>query len=370
MSLFKQLFIAICVLMLVNFTGSFLVSVESSREQQVNQLRAHAQDAATALGLSLSPHVNDTAMIELMVSSIFDSGYFESIRVTDPATGELLVERSGVPVSGEAPQWFAQLVDLDAAQGDAIVSDGWRQAAQVQVISHPLFAVSKLWQSTLGNLLWLTLSGVLCIALGVLLLKRQLRPLDYMVAQSNAIARREFLSLPELPKTPEFRRVVNAMNQMVGKLKAAVGRQSGEESKGIIPPEIPHSDFRTPEYAAFADSRSAARREAAYKANQARIEESYRTQDATMSPAAIKQAWIKDTPLGKLEHNTAWGPNGELGRWAATLPAVRCIDTRRIKLDEGLSPALQAAMAEKGRPGKASTVRSRVCPMRRCAMAW
>jgi hypothetical protein len=43
MSLFKQLFIAICVLMLVNFTGSFLVSVESSREQQVNQLRAYAQ---------------------------------------------------------------------------------------------------------------------------------------------------------------------------------------------------------------------------------------------------------------------------------------------------------------------------------------
>ncbi|MDP3815963.1 cyclic di-GMP receptor LapD [Pseudomonas sp.] len=226
MSLFKQLFIAICVLMLVNFTGSFLVSVESSREQQVNQLRAHAQDAATALGLSLSPHVKDVAMIELMVSSIFDSGYFESIRVVDPASGALLVERSGVPVTGEAPQWFAELVDLAPARGDAIVSDGWRQAAQVQVVSHPLFAIGKLWQSTLGNLLWLALSGVLCIALGVLLLKRQLRPLDYMVEQSNAIARREFLSLPELPKTPEFRRVVNAMNQMVGKLKALFAEEA------------------------------------------------------------------------------------------------------------------------------------------------
>ncbi len=226
MSLFKQLFIAICVLMLVNFTGSFLVSVESSREQQVNQLRAHAQDAATALGLSLSPHVNDVAMIELMVSSIFDSGYFESIRVVDPANGELLVERVGAPVSGEAPQWFARLVDLAPARGDAIVSDGWRQAAQVQVISHPLFAVGKLWQSALGNLLWLALSGVFCVALGVLLLKRQLRPLDYMVEQSNAIARREFLSLPELPKTPEFRRVVNAMNQMVGKLKALFAEEA------------------------------------------------------------------------------------------------------------------------------------------------
>jgi len=226
MSLFKQLFIAICVLMLVNFTGSFLVSVESSREQQVNQLRAHAQDAATALGLSLSPHVKDVAMIELMVSSIFDSGYFESIRVVDPASGALLVERSGVPVTGEAPQWFAELVDLAPAHGDAIVSDGWRQAAQVQVVSHPLFAIGKLWQSTLGNLLWLALSGMLCIGLGVLLLKRQLRPLDYMVEQSNAIARREFLSLPELPKTPEFRRVVNAMNQMVGKLKALFAEEA------------------------------------------------------------------------------------------------------------------------------------------------
>lgn len=124
----------------------------------LNLLRAHAQDAATAQGLSLSPHVNDLAMIELMVSSIFDSGYFESIRVVDPASGELLVERIGAPVSGEAPQWFARLVDLAPARGDAIVSDGWRQAAQVQVISHPLFAVGKLWQSALGNLLWLALS--------------------------------------------------------------------------------------------------------------------------------------------------------------------------------------------------------------------
>ncbi|NQD95226.1 hypothetical protein HP532_21465, partial [Pseudomonas sp. CrR25] len=172
MSLFKQLFLAICVLMLVSFTGSFLVSVESSREQQVNQLRAHAQDAATALGLSLSPHVNDRAMVELMVSSIFDSGYFESIRVLDPANGAVLAERNGIPVASEAPSWFAELVDLAPASGDAIVSDGWRQAARVEVISHPLFAVGKLWKSALGILIWLGLSGVLCIVLGVLLLRR------------------------------------------------------------------------------------------------------------------------------------------------------------------------------------------------------
>ena len=41
---------------------------------------------------------------------------------------------------------------------------------------------------------------------------------------------------------------------------------------------------------------------------------------------------------------------------AATLPAVRCIDTRRIKLDEGLSPPLQAAIAQRLERGEQSLV--------------
>ncbi|WP_297364149.1 primosomal protein N' [Thauera sp.] len=41
---------------------------------------------------------------------------------------------------------------------------------------------------------------------------------------------------------------------------------------------------------------------------------------------------------------------------AATLPAVRCIDTRRMKLDEGLSPNLQAAIAQRLARGEQSLV--------------
>jgi primosomal protein N' (replication factor Y) len=41
---------------------------------------------------------------------------------------------------------------------------------------------------------------------------------------------------------------------------------------------------------------------------------------------------------------------------AATLPTVRCIDTRRLKLDEGLSPALQAAIAQRLERGEQSLV--------------
>lgn len=231
MSLFKQLLIAICLFLVVAFSGSFMVSLESSRAQYVNQLRSHAQDAATALALSLTPNIDDPAMVELMVSSIFDSGYYASIRVVDVATDKTLVERTGVPDAGSVPQWFVKLIGLEPAGGDAIVSRGWEQAARVEVVSHPMFALAKLWQSALGSLGWLLLCGAISAVLGALLLRRQLKPLDYMVHQSHAIARREFLSLPELPRTPELRRVVQAMNQMVEKLKALFEEQAERSEK-------------------------------------------------------------------------------------------------------------------------------------------
>ncbi|MDD2050749.1 cyclic di-GMP receptor LapD [Pseudomonas putida] len=231
MSLFKQLLLAICLFLVVAFSGSFMVSLESSRSQYVNQLRSHAQDAATALALSLTPNIDDPAMVELMVSSIFDSGYYSSIKVIDLGSNAVLVERHAEADANGVPAWFIRLIGLEAAGGDAIVSRGWQQAARVEVVSHPMFALAKLWQSALGSLGWLLLCGALSAVLGALLLRRQLKPLDYMVAQSHAIARREFLSLPDLPSTPELRRVVQAMNQMVEKLKALFKEQAERSEK-------------------------------------------------------------------------------------------------------------------------------------------
>jgi diguanylate cyclase (GGDEF)-like protein len=230
MTLFKQLLIAICLFMIVAFSGGFMVSLESSRNQYVNQLRAHAQDAATALALSLKPAVDDPTMMELVVSSIFDSGYYARIRIVNPATGKVIVERQATPAA-TAPDWFVKLIALEPAGASAIVSRGWRPAARVEVVSHPMFAIGKLWQGALGNLGWLLLCGAISFLLGAWLLGRQLRPLDYLVEQSQAIGRREFLSVQGLPATPELRRVVQAMNQMVDKLKALFQEQAERTEK-------------------------------------------------------------------------------------------------------------------------------------------
>jgi diguanylate cyclase (GGDEF)-like protein len=232
MSLFKQLLIAICLFLVVAFAGSFVVSLESSRTQYVNQLRSHAQDAATSLALSLTSNIDDPTMVELMVSSIFDSGYYASIKVVDLATNAAIVERSATPDNQGVPQWFIDAIGLAPAGGEAIVSRGWQQTARVEVVSHPMFALAKLWQSALGSLGWLLACGVVSAILGALLLRRQLRPLDDMVAQSHAIGRREFSTIKQLPRTPELRRVVQAMNQMVEKLKALF-QESTERSEKL-----------------------------------------------------------------------------------------------------------------------------------------
>jgi diguanylate cyclase (GGDEF)-like protein len=231
MSLLKQLFLAICLFLLVAFSGSFFVSLESSREQMLGQLRSHAQDAATALGLSLSTQIDDLAMIELMVSSIFDSGYFSSIRVINIADEHVLVERNAAATTGGVPGWFVDLVNLHPQGGDALVMRGWEQVARVEVVSTPQFALAKLWDSTLGSLIWLLLCGLLSAMFGGWLLRRQLRPLEAMVKQAEAISKREFLSLPKVPSTPELKRVVQAMNQMVEKLKGLFAEEVARSEK-------------------------------------------------------------------------------------------------------------------------------------------
>jgi hypothetical protein len=80
------------------------------------------------------------------------------------------------------------------------------------------------------------------------------------------------------------------------------------------------------EYAAFADAGSAALRDKLFDLNRASIEASYRAKDPALTAEQVRTAWIKDTPLGWVEHKIAWRQTGELGKWAERNPAVARID--------------------------------------------
>lgn len=85
--------------------------------------------------------------------------------------------------------------------------------------------------------------------------------------------------------------------------------------------------YATPaEIAAFATRDSARLRERVFAANQAAITASYRERGVALTDAAIRERWIRATPLGKIEHQSAWHPGGRIGRWVVRNPAVALIE--------------------------------------------
>ena len=76
------------------------------------------------------------------------------------------------------------------------------------------------------------------------------------------------------------------------------------------------------EFAAFATRGSAELRDRLYESKKDDIEASFKAKDPAMTPAAIRSAWLKQTPLGWVEQRLAWAPDGEIGRWVIGNPAV------------------------------------------------
>ena len=79
------------------------------------------------------------------------------------------------------------------------------------------------------------------------------------------------------------------------------------------------------EYAAFKSRESAELRDRLYEVKKVEIEAKYHVDNPSLSPAAIRDAWMKETPDGWVEHRLAWAPDGEIGRWVIRNPAVALV---------------------------------------------
>lgn len=224
MSLIKQLWIAIIVVMTIAFGGSMVVSVLSARHYLEQQLQVKNIDNATALALSLSQLPKDPVTVELQVATQFDAGHYRFIRIVSP-TGQTVVERVFTGQLQGAPAWFARLIPIHAAPGQALIQDGWKQYGTLTLASHEQYVYKSLWDGTLELLLWFVLGSVITGIAGTLAVRFITRPLGDVVGQAEAIAERRFLRIAE-PRTPELRSVVRAMNSMVERLKALFSEEA------------------------------------------------------------------------------------------------------------------------------------------------
>ena len=217
MSMYRQLWLAIITSMLLALAGSLVASMLSARNYLESQLSIKNSDNATALALSLSQGNPDPVTVELAVSSLFDNGHYELIRVTDPK-GQVMVERATEDKALGAPVWFVQALPIHANPGEAQISSGWKQFGNVTLVSHSRYAYVALWESAYQMVLVLTAAGLVGGYLGSLVLRRIKGPLTAVIDQAKAITLRRFVTIEE-PRVPELRQLAVAMNATVGRLK-------------------------------------------------------------------------------------------------------------------------------------------------------
>ncbi len=193
MSLIKQLWIGIIVLLLLALGGSFAISITSAKNYLEEQLRVKNMDNATSLALSMSQMEKDPVTLELLISAQFDTGHYEFITLTDPQK-KILISRSyeeNNTKSSNVPVWFTRLVNFNAAPGIAQIQNGWQQFGTLTVKSHSRYAWQALWNSTSQLLTWFVIAAILSGLVGTFILKFISRPLNTVIKQAEAIGQRQ-----------------------------------------------------------------------------------------------------------------------------------------------------------------------------------
>lgn len=234
MSLIKQLWIGIIVMLLLALGGSFAISIMSAKNYLEEQLRIKNMDNATSLALSISQMEKDPITLELLISAQFDSGHYEYITLTDPQK-KVLVERHFEESKNDignasVPTWFTHLVNFDAEPGVAQIQNGWQQFGTLSLKSHSRYAWQALWNSTSQLLTWFVIAAVLSGIVGTFILKFISSPLNTVIKQAEAIGQRRFVTSNE-PKTTEFQRLVRAMNTLSQSVKIMLEKETKQLEK-------------------------------------------------------------------------------------------------------------------------------------------
>lgn len=178
MSLFKQL-----VIMLTLFLGVILVSVmllnfKSATEFVQNQLYTDAKNTAHSLGLSLSKVADpkDASSMETMINAIYDSGYYQRIRLVDIDGEEVYTRESDVRVS-DVPQWFIEMVPIQNASATSDIMIGWSRFGTLEVSGHTGNAYRQLYSTFIDLVETFLMIGIVVFMALYLLLSLSLKSL-------------------------------------------------------------------------------------------------------------------------------------------------------------------------------------------------
>lgn len=180
-----QLYILILSIVSISFIGSQIINIKMSRDYLNQQLQAHAQDTATSLGLSISPYMdkNNIVIVETMISAIFDSGYYQSITLTDLSNTIIFSAHNDHYVE-TVPSYFMNTNILVSPIASSAVNDGWDIVAKLSVQANTGMSYAKLWQEIRANFFLSLIISFMSLLIAHYITKSVLIPLTQLDQQT------------------------------------------------------------------------------------------------------------------------------------------------------------------------------------------
>lgn len=229
MTLYKQLVAGMIAVFLLLMISVFIIEFNTTRNNLEQQQRSEVNNTINTVGLALAPYLEDSdhIAVESVINALFDGSSYSVVRLIFLDNGEEIL-RSYPIKPNNVPEWFTDLHLFEQIHDRRVVTSGWMQLAEVEIVSHPGDAYAQLWQAFVRLLIAFSIIfsiGLLAIAF---ILKRALRPLQLIVTKMEQVARNHFGDPLPRPATKDLIYVVDGINSMSKQVEQAFKAQAKE----------------------------------------------------------------------------------------------------------------------------------------------
>jgi len=218
MTLFKQMALAISLIIIIMLGAVMVINYNSSKRDMVQSLYETTVNNISSLTNQLSQSAEDIASIESIIDSEFDSGYYHSIEFESNDSQSDYKQVDNSEVAG-VPIWFINFSDIKIDKVSSDVSSGWMVIGNVSVEADTSIVYKSLYKMFINLLYLFIISVSVSLALLSLMLHFILKPLYAVQNQAESILKNEFIIQKGIPYTTEFKDVVAGMNTMVSKVE-------------------------------------------------------------------------------------------------------------------------------------------------------
>ena len=218
MTLYKQIALIVTLVFTILLITVIGVSFHVIKDSVKQELYNNAQNSVSSLSLSISNTSIEQGNIETMINASFDNGNYESI-IFRNQYGEIIYQRNLENKELIIPYWFEEFVNFEILAAKSTISKGWKIIGTLEILNDKNIAYKQLYNIALNLFVYISISCIIFLIILYFIFHKILKPLLEIQKQANQVLNNEFIIQNHLPKTKEFRVVINSINKMIKKFE-------------------------------------------------------------------------------------------------------------------------------------------------------